>query len=394
MSARSQRSLAIDALRGAAALAVVLYHARGIFYIGGTRAFEHGLRLDLATLQAVATLPFRYGYLGVQLFFVLSGYCIHRAEAQRLALDPTRRLDSVQFGLRRIWRIYPTYICALLLSAAVDLFLVSRGARAPGASPLSWQAFLASVASLQGYVAPQYSSNGVFWTLAVELHLYAAYPLLHWLSRRLGPWRVFAITGLASGGYILLSAALDLQRYFPHRGVNGPVFLPYWFTWAAGFLIAECEAGRARLPRGWALAAWAGAAWGLSLTLLGRDDLSEMGWALAFAGLVQWSIGPAGRSRMTGRTTTALAFLGLFSYSLYATHAPVQMALMGVLSPTGERYASTWPMAVAACVSVAAAYLVFQAVERWSLRWPFQAPAAPARAAPARPAQTDGTGAP
>jgi peptidoglycan/LPS O-acetylase OafA/YrhL len=377
----SERSNAIDALRGAAALAVVLYHARGLFFIGGTRALAHGLHLDLGTLQALVVQPLAYGWLGVELFFVLSGYCIHRSEARRLAKDPSHRLAVGTFALRRIWRIYPTYVCALVLSAAADVFLVLRGMRQPGEIPNSWWTFAASVSSLQGYVAPQFSSNQVFWTLSVELHLYAAYPLLHWISRRWGPGRALLVPAIASAAYVAVDLVLGLARFFPFRSVNGPVFIPFWFTWAVGMYLAECEVGRAALPRSWKWLGWGGAAVGAVMVALGRLGVAELGWAVAFGGLVQWGVSPKGASALAGIFGRALSRLGLFSYSIYAIHVPVLLFLAGWVTPHWEKSANIGLMLLATMAAIPAAWICFQVVERWSLIWPILGERTP----PARP---------
>src|SRR6266480_2861015 len=68
----------LDALRGIAALAVVIYHARAILWTGlGEVWKKHGTHPDLNAALGYLTAPFSYGYLGVTLFFVVSGFSIH-----------------------------------------------------------------------------------------------------------------------------------------------------------------------------------------------------------------------------------------------------------------------------------------------------------------------------
>lgn len=382
MGTRTPRSEIVDALRGIAALGVVLYHARGLLYVGGARTLGSGLDLSLRTVEAIVTLPFRFGFLGVPLFFVLSGYCIHLRNAAALKDDPARRLDLGAFAAKRLWRIYPVYLIALGFSALVDAWLAQRGIRVPPAESQTPGALLASLLTLQGYVAPQYTTNAVFWTLAMEVHLYALYPLLYRISRRFGPRTVLGVTGFASLAYILATTQLDLEGWFPHRSVRGPVFLPYWFTWAFGFYIAEAQVGRARpLPRARTLMI-AGGALGLATYGAGFVYLAELGWAFACAGLL-WVCLRRPRESRHPRTFAALVGAGRISYSLYAMHVPALFLLAAVIAPQGQRFEHVWPLFLGCVVSVVVAWASYHLVERWCIgRPPFTRPVLLAPAVP------------
>src|SRR5262245_37320632 len=91
------RLVAIDALRGLAALAVVLTHMP---------RQTHG-EFDWLFF---AFLPLDFGTLGVPLFIVLSGFCIHLATAQRAATGGRARVKWGQFWKRRLVRLYPPYV--------------------------------------------------------------------------------------------------------------------------------------------------------------------------------------------------------------------------------------------------------------------------------------------
>lgn len=80
------RLYAIDGLRGLAALALLVYHSRSSFWVGINATYrEHGLAPNLNAWIGYLTAPFSFGGLGVTLFFVLSGFCIHRRGARNLA---------------------------------------------------------------------------------------------------------------------------------------------------------------------------------------------------------------------------------------------------------------------------------------------------------------------
>ena len=107
-SPESRRLRGIDALRGVAALGVVLFHAVDQSKNAlPNNLFDYPVRL----VQSASS----FGYIGVFLFFVISGFCIHLqwARAKAAGTEPDIRFGS--FWKRRIRRLYPPYVLALLL---------------------------------------------------------------------------------------------------------------------------------------------------------------------------------------------------------------------------------------------------------------------------------------
>ena len=105
---QSPRLRSIDALRGIAALGVVLHHAieQGPKWLPHT-LFDYPVRL----LQFISSV----GYIGVFLFFVISGFCIHMQWARTKAAGAEPEIRFRPFWKRRIRRLYPPYIITLLL---------------------------------------------------------------------------------------------------------------------------------------------------------------------------------------------------------------------------------------------------------------------------------------
>lgn len=318
------RLRSIDALRGIAALGVVLYHAveQGPQWLPNN-LFDYPVR----TLQFISS----FGYIGVFLFFVISGFCIHLqwAKARAAGIEPDIRFG--QFWKRRLRRLYPPYLIALavfLLIAAIK-------------SEVSFTHFffydigmhLLMLHNLDPNTC--YTINGVFWTLAIEEQLYLAYFLLLFVRMRWG-WRVTIAVCLGGRlAWMLLSHVLWLKFGYGLPVPEGA--LSHWFTWALGAIGVEVFFGLIRL-RGWsrdlrlAIVLIVGATllsyylpaiskdtalkniswfllhplWGLGFFILvNRLVLSEQGWL---------------RRASVPSTVSMFAAVGVFSYSLYLTH--------------------------------------------------------------------------
>jgi peptidoglycan/LPS O-acetylase OafA/YrhL len=114
----------------------------------GRRARRHALSATPASATVVvdpshqswhwASWLLGWGYLGVPLFFVISGLCIHLPTASALAAGRSARPDWQRFFQRRFWRLYPAYLAALVLAGG--LLLVIRGEL-----PVGWRGVLAQM---------------------------------------------------------------------------------------------------------------------------------------------------------------------------------------------------------------------------------------------------------
>jgi peptidoglycan/LPS O-acetylase OafA/YrhL len=373
--ARTKRLGVIDSLRGAAALLVVVYHARNNLWIGiGNLYREYGFDAPPTVWLGYATYPISFGWLGVTLFFVLSGYCIHRRGAQLLKSDSNATLDLGKFFVRRAWRIYPTYMLALLLSAIIDFYVSSSNG--PSAittrETLSTASLLASSFALQGYLAPFSGTNVVYWTLAMEIHIYLAYPLLFYISKHRGPKLAIFVVAMTSIGFILLDALIGIQEQFPYRFSRGPVFLPYWFSWAVGFYLAEVEAKRTQLPSAYVCRLlWiVGLCAGLVLAMAGHEEHSEIFWALVAGSLLWSAVNVRVGHRWYSKCFGLMELIGVFSYSLYAVHYPAIRLFEYWFISYGPKPVSLLPLMAGVLFAIAFAYVFFLLVEQWTLKPP------------------------
>ena len=97
----------LDVLRGVAILWVFLAHSVGMSYGGTLPQWGPGWTRNFGEARLPAVLfPLTYGFAGVAIFFVISGFCIH------LSFLRGRPGDWQGFFVRRFFRIYPPYFCS------------------------------------------------------------------------------------------------------------------------------------------------------------------------------------------------------------------------------------------------------------------------------------------
>lgn len=366
----SLRLNSIDVLRGLAALIIVFYHARQMFWVGlGETWKQYGLKPDINAWFGYATAIFYFGGVAVDLFFVLSGYCIHRKGAKQLTANPKASLDLKQYAIRRIWRIYPTYVAALCLTALIDVYVKANfPLQVAAGQDNSIFSFVISLLALQGLAAPHFGSNGVFWTLALEMQFYVIYPILFSISRRYGAIQTLILSCCISLIYIMYDLVLGVSSFFPYRGSGSSIFLPYLFTWTFGFYIAEVEAGRATLPRKFYFIVCLGIFLAIPAYLFNMRGMTIFSWALLSGWLLYWSINTSTNHFWVGKLGNILAKIGFFSYSLYAIHAPILLFLKVSVSSWGlDRSTSLIPAVIASLLAVIAAYTFFIIVEKRTL---------------------------
>lgn len=349
----------LDLLRAVAIVWVMLFHS---WIVGG-------LGPDWQWLS-------RHGWMGVDLFFVLSGYLIGGGVLAELRRSG--RVSLPGFYRRRAWRILPAYL------ATLPLYLVWPAFReAPGLEP-AWKFLTFTVNLSIDYEAHQAFSHA--WSLCVEEHFYALFPLLAWALWRRGSAR----TVVAVGAALLLGGVLLRAALFQHGQASDPGMSRNWFledlyypTWCRldgllwGVLLAALQQCR---PTWWQRArARANAALFAGLAMLGlafwvlqaRVSLVgvSLGWPVLSLAMALLVFAGAGRDSLIGRRALpGAAPLAAISYSLYLVHKPVyhlvQLHWGAALAGTGGLAFSVYGAA-----ALAAGALMYAAVERTGLRW-------------------------
>jgi peptidoglycan/LPS O-acetylase OafA/YrhL len=387
--ATNLRVSSIDAMRGLAALLVVIYHARVTFFVGLQELYQrHGfLTLNPNTWIGYLTFPIKFAYIAVPIFFVLSGYCIHRKGAQQLATFKSSQaktsiqINWISFLKRRFERIYPVYFSVLIFGYLIDLYISYRQGSDfwiyhffPNISSQSNSllSFLASLFTLQGILQPQFGTNGVFWTLVVEMHFYLLYPLLFQLSKKYSPEVVLMTAFFANTLYLTFIHVFDI--HLPYEGANHPVFLAYWFTWCCGFYLAEVESGTAKLKNlssfSLSLPLFFGISSLLFFVFLKTQTLFELSFSLISFSIVGMVIMTSHLNFWKYPIFVKLEEIGIFSYSLYAFHIPCQNLYRSIIDPEWLRFESVIPFFISVLLSILGGYIVFILVEKRTIKHP------------------------
>jgi peptidoglycan/LPS O-acetylase OafA/YrhL len=152
-----------DGLRGIAILMVVIFHTWLFsWYTPALSIADHPIPIDTFA---------RTGYLGVELFFMISGFVLFFPYA-RAALGSGKTLSLREFARRRFFKIAPSYALALLATTLVAIPVVNS-------TPDLLGSVFNHVFFFQNFYNDKLGGvNSVFWSLAVEVQFYLIFPLL------------------------------------------------------------------------------------------------------------------------------------------------------------------------------------------------------------------------
>lgn len=352
-----QRLPGLDLLRAIAIVWVMLFHS---FIVGG-------LGPDFAWLS-------RFGWAGVDIFFVLSGFLIGTQ-----VLRPLQRNESLSLGsfyARRAWRILPAFAVVLALYACIPSIR-----EAPGMQPW-WQFATFTVNMLIDYERNQAFSHA--WSLCVEEHFYLAFPLLAWaLARRPSAAKFFCVSAaVVVLGIVLRSTVwlLDANADPARNWFIEDIYYPSWMRLDGLLMGVTLAALRVFRPHMWArlqarsnvfvlggVALCCFAFWlfrdrtGLLANAIGWPVLSFGFGLLVFAGADRRSV--IGRWRVPG-----VGWLAAISYSLYLSHK-IAMHLVQVALVRSMQVSNVGRFAVYALAVLALGAALHYLVERPFLRW-------------------------
>jgi peptidoglycan/LPS O-acetylase OafA/YrhL len=297
---RDARVLQLDVLRGVAILLVLGAHS------------PTPARRSSGLLRPLDLLLHQFGWTGVDLFFVLSGYLIGG-----LLFSEIKRYGSIdvpRFLTRRMLRIWPAYYTLLVFVVLRESFL--PGSNLADAWSRTWPAFV----HIQNFIEVPRTQ---LWSLANEEHFYLVLPLFLWLLTRGAGGLTVAVVPLACA--VMSVVCLALRSYFilfTEYEVRMPMDALFF-----GVNLAYLKAYKPALlesiaKRRWLLIGAAGLLFMPVLLSLGKLRLT-LGLSCLYLGyaalLVCFTHLPVG-AWASWRITRLVAFIGTHSYSIYLWH--------------------------------------------------------------------------
>lgn len=265
------------------------------------------------------------GHLGVEVFMVLSGFCLFYPIAEkRLAAGHWR-----EYFVRRARRILPPYYAAIAYAIALPfllapLFLALGVSFSPEALPSVWQLITHLTLIHNLFPSTQAGINPSFWSLSLEAQFYMVFPVLALMLLRLRGWGVIAILGFCLAYRFLTWQILGTMHAEATRMALGAI-LGRLAVFTAG-MVAAWLVRNAWRPR---LSGLIDTLWGLSTPVLiavgfywyfhpvGSIPLSDVCLGLAIGGLIVRTAGT--RSWLAAPWLVAI---GEMSYSFYLINRP------------------------------------------------------------------------
>ncbi|WNG50387.1 acyltransferase [Archangium minus] len=325
--ATPHRLLELDALRGIAALIVVLFHYTTHY----DRVYGHSAPLCVQ-------VPF--GKYGVQLFFAISGFVI------LMSLERIERARD--FLLGRVARLYPAYWAGLVLTfTVVTVFGLPQ-------REVSAAAALVNLSMFQEFFRVPHV-DGVYWTLTVELSFYALVLVLL-SARMLG--KVISLFIVLVALQTLAELGLQAMGWADAARFAGRPHLQFF---ALGVLAFKWSRGEVPLR----------AALALTGVCLAHELLVGSTTTVIVFGVVLGVAYALSTGAMRWLAWRPLTFLGFISYPLYLLHQNIGYLIILRLEATGWRPEAAVVAALAAALLLATVvtHLVEQPALRFYRRW-------------------------
>lgn len=330
---KSEQIIGLDLLRFSAALMVVIYHL-------GVRTWSADTSMSRIVDGSVRYEPLAFawiGWVGVEIFFALSGFVIaYSAE----------RASALSFLRSRILRLAPAVLICATITLGVQLALGRRDV---------WDDYLGSV--LFSPIGPWIDAP--YWTLPIEIAFYAvvfvallfnAFNRIEWIA---------AAVGLASSAiWALHRLGVDVVTFNTHQsnlsllqhGCHFAIGVMLWLLLAKGFRLHRLILLSVFLAAGWLEIGFMAPMKALDGSNLHAPGLAWLGGLAFMVFSVQF------RQRLSGPWNGLARQVGLATYPLYLVHAALGAWLIRLLRDHG---AGPWmALAVAIMVALALSFLI------------------------------------
>lgn len=303
------------------------------------------------------------GYLGVELFFVLSGFILSHVYLEAVG---EKRYRYRGFLWARIARVYPLHLATLIGVGALGLGATMAG-MSIDANILSWETLPANLAMVHAWgVTDTAGWNHPSWSISAEWFAYLTFPLFAFVAWRLRNRAV----GAAVGAAVLLCAT-----YLIFERLAGFPLTQATFHWGA-LRIVPCFAygcalylihRRGGVRHGALLASGAALAMIASASLLAWDGITVL-----LAGLVILGLGSVANDRAGLMGSKPAVYLGEVSYALYMVCAPWQLLAVNAAAKVTGAADNRLPLWAWLAVIVGlpiAAMIAHHIVERPARNW-------------------------
>lgn len=321
----------IDLLRFVAALAVVFFHYAFRGYAAG----------DMSVMPYPLLAPVaKYGYLGVDLFFMISGFVILRSAASG---------SLKRFVVSRLVRLYPAFWACCSITFAVTMAIGQSRYSA------SFGQYLVNMTMLSGFVHVP-PIDGVYWSLFVELKFYALVAVVLFL-RRIDHSQLLLIL------WLIATAALEVVPIRPLRSLLFVEYAPYFIAGAIYYLVWLHGMSLTRAVA--ILGAWGLAVYQIveDLPWIEKEVCTAMSLGV-IVGIVTcfflvMLLVALRRSGLVGRKNWLM--VGALTYPLYLLHQNIGFMVFNLAYPTINAHVLLWGTVI---LMLVAAYAVNRLVER------------------------------
>lgn len=311
----------LDQMKGLAILGIVIFH------------FFQNYPVKMPWIVTLDAQGAKLGYMGVDIFFVIVGFTTSYILAKKIDLErfETTPIDWKSWLVKRLDRIYPSYILAVILTLLLYYFF-------PITKPFYPLNFILSFLGLAGYKFQ--GINPGFWFFTVLLQAYLFIPIVFEIAKR--DKRKMLGLGIAIGSltkivslFFLTRHETDLYLYFLQNNFLGSYFFQvvlglYWG------LIYYQKGGFRRVDYRYSIGLFViGLTIYMTLTLHHQTPAYKLGFDMLFIpfGMVSlhFLLKQLNKFREITIFSTVLFFLsllGIYSYQIYLIHQPLYLVLL------------------------------------------------------------------
>ena len=305
----------IDLLRGLSCLGVLFYHLRVDLWIGWHEIQNNPEKYsEIIKITAWLSIPTPFLGYSILLFFLISGFCIHYPNSIK-----DYKINWMNYFLKRFFRIYPTYIAALIITSIISYYCKVKW------NYYSWDPErILRVATLTQNYPPgnePFWINPSLWTIPLEAEFYLLYPLV-----------IIFFSCFKSLRFILLLISLCLLSIILYHNGNKwaiHTFMFFWPTWILGAWISKLyrKSYLERISNKLLITA-------ISILLIisvishlfdWYSWIQYFVWSFFYTSIFIFALKKSfiNKINLINKLSTFLSFTGKISFSLYLIHFPL-----------------------------------------------------------------------